>query len=485
MQALYLFPASPLLSLFVLWLASVVFLWAAREPMAKLLRSLGSFLGEGCQGLAQWCRDAAQELRKQSRAALLAAARVETQGKLERELQKVDASFAEKLGEYSKMHRRLDELMLGLEADYKKCGEAPPQVPGWSAAVETIAKIPAAGDPNVQKVFESIRKSSRDAEKQALSLYRDDTARRHKTLSAMVPSWKDVRGLMSRMQDTVAKALESTVRIKGYADEFEKFRRDQEGAARALTWSATKFFTISLIVLGIALGGAFVNFQLIALPMSELVPAGARVGGMPVATVSALVIVLMETALGIFIMDMLGITDLLPRLHAIPSSRRRLILTLALAGLFFLACVESSLAVLRERLAEADAAMKLALAGDEGALVTRASESWIPVVGQAALGFVLPWILAMVAIPLEMLLDSARHVLSSLAVAALEVAGHALKAVGHTAKALMTMLESAYEIYIGIPLRIEQAVRGRDSRGGTGLPARRAEGSRHGEAVAS
>src|SRR5262249_7983500 len=77
MQALYLWPAEPLLSLFVLWLASVVFLWAARDAMVRLLASLGGFLGEGCQGLAGWCREAAADLRKQSRAALLAAARVE------------------------------------------------------------------------------------------------------------------------------------------------------------------------------------------------------------------------------------------------------------------------------------------------------------------------------------------------------------------------------------------------------------------------
>ena len=471
MQALYFWPGEPLLSLLVLWLVSVVFLWAAREPMARLLKSLGGFLGDGCQGLAQWCRDTAQELRKQSRAALLAAARVETQGKLERELQKVDASFAAKLGDYSTLHRRLDEVLLELDADYKKCGEAPPQVPGWSSAVEALAKIPTAGDPNVQKIFDSIRKSSRDAEKKALDLYRDDTAKRHKTLGGMAPAWKDIRGLMARMCDVVAKALESTQRIRGYADEFEKFRKDQEGAARALTWSAAKFFVVSLIVLGVALGGAFVNFQLISLPMSELVPAGARVGGVPVATVSALVLVLMETALGIFIMDMLGITDLLPRLHAIPSARRRLILGLALGGLFFLACVESSLAVLRERLAEADAAMKLALAGDESRVIVQTSASWIPVAGQAALGFVLPWILAMVAIPLEMLLDSARHVLSSLAVAALEAVGYVLRVFGHVAKAFCSMLESAYDVYIGIPLRIEQALRGRAGTGpGLGRP---------------
>ena len=482
MQALYLWPDQPLLSLFVLWLASVVFLWAARDPMARLLRSLGSFVGEGCQGLARWCQEAAQELRKRSRAALLAAGRVETQGKLERELQRVDSSFSEQLGQYAKLHRRLDEVLHALESDYKSCGEAPPQVPGWSAAVEALAKIPAAGDPNIQKIFEGIRKSSRDAEKKALEAYREDTARRHKTLGGMAPHWKDVRSFMSRMCDSVAKALESTTRIRGYAEEFEKFRKDQEGAARALTYSAAKLFTVSLIVLGVALGGAFINFQLIALPMSELVPAGARVSGVPVATVSALVIVLMETALGIFIMDMLGITDLLPKLHAIPAARRRLILGLALTGLLFLASVEASLAVLRERLAEADAALKLSLAGDESRVVVQVSSSWIPVVGQAALGFVLPWILAMVAIPLEMLIDSARHVLSSLAVFALEVLGRVLQVIAHTASAFTSMLVNAYDVYIGIPLRIERVMHGSSAREPADGGAR---GKTRGEAVAS
>jgi hypothetical protein len=164
-------------------------------------------------------------------------------------------------------------------------------------------------------------------------------------------------------------------------------------------------------------------------------------------------------------MDMLGITDLLPKLQGMPAARRRLILGLALGGLFFLASVESSLAVLRERLAEADVALKLALAGEESQLVARASSSWIPVVGQAALGFVLPWILALVAIPLEMLLDSTRHVLSSLAVLALEALGHLLRVAGHTVLALTRMAESLYDVYIGIPLRIERAMRGDSGRG--------------------
>jgi hypothetical protein len=464
MENLYLWSDQPALSLFVLWLASVVFLWAAREPMLNLFRSLGGFVDDGFQGLARWCQGTAQELRKRSRATLLAAGKLDAQGKLEREFHRVDSTFSDKLGQYANLHRRLDDLLLELEGDYRKCGEAPPEVPGWSAAVNAIAQIPTPGDANVQKVLESIRKSSRDAEKKALQAHREDTARRHKMLGAMAPCWKDVRGFMGRMRDSVAKALESTQRIHGYVEDYEKVHKDQEVAARALTFSATKLFFISLIVLGVALGGAFINFQLIALPMSELVPAGARVGGVPVSTVSALVIVLMEIALGIFIMDMLGITDLFPKLQGVPASRRKLILGLALGGLFFLASVESSLAVLRERIVEAEAALKLSLASEEARLLTRASASMIPVVGQAVLGFVLPWVLAMVAIPLEMLLDSARHVLASLLVLLLHGLGQLSRIAAHSASAFTKMLVHLYDVYVSIPLRIEHSMRKHASR---------------------
>jgi hypothetical protein len=281
---------------------------------------------------------------------------------------------------------------------------------------------------------------------------------------------------MAGLSDAVGKALESTRRIHGYVEEYEKVREDETSAARALAFSATKLFIVSAVVLCVALGGAFVNFQLIALPMSELVPAGARVGGIPVAQVSALVIVLLETVLGIFLMEMLGITELFPRLQGIPASRRKLILGIALAGLFFLASVESSLAVLRERIVEADAALKLSLAGEESRLVSQASGSRIPVVGQAVLGFVLPWVLALVAIPLEMLLDSGRHVVGTLLVLALQGLGQLASLAAQVSRALAGMLAQLYDVYVAIPLRIERAFRGEPPRSGAkAAAARRAE----------
>ncbi|MBW2275020.1 MAG: hypothetical protein JRG96_17275 [Deltaproteobacteria bacterium] len=462
MDWLFLWPESPALSLFVLWLGSVIFLWAARQPMLQLLNRLGEGLQEGCQLLAKRSQVLAEALRERSRDSLLAAGTLELQGRLDREFYRIDEGFSKKLEKYSGLHRRLDDLLLELDNDYKKCGDAPPDVPGWTGAVESIAALPATNDPNVHKVLEGIRKSLQDSERKTLQSYRDESAKRHKILGGMSAHWREVRGLMGRMKESVSRALETATRINGYVDEYEQLHTEREEAARARTYSAFKLFVISLLVLGIAAGGAFINFQLIALPMSELVPAGARVGGIPVATVSALVIVLMEVAVGFFLMDMLGITDLFPKLAGIPLERRRLILALAFAGLFFLASVESSLAILREQIVEADAVLKLALAGSAEALVVDASQSRIPVIGQAVLGFTLPWILAMVAIPLEMLLDSGRHVVAALAAAGLGAFAALAGSLAHVLGSLFAILPSAYDVYVSIPLRIEGMIRGED-----------------------
>ena len=461
MEAIYVWPANPVASLFVVWLSSAVFLWAAREPMCKLFASLGGGLADGLEALGARLAEAASSVRARAREVLLAAGTRDAQGRLDRELQRVDEGFSARLGQYSRLHRRLDDQLLALERDYQECGVVPPEVPGWSTAVETIAGIPMTGDPNVQRVLEGIRKSSQEAERKALKHFRDDSARRHKMLGAMLPCWKEIRGLLARMHDSVGLALESPARINAFVEDYEKIRQDSERAARTLTFSAGKLFLIAAIVLAIALGGAFINFQLIALPMSELVPAGARVGGMPVATVAALVLVLMEAALGIFLMDMLGITELFPKLATIPRSRRRLILGLGLAALLFFAGVESSLAVLREQIVEAESALKLSLAGESSRLVQSASESMIPVIGQAVLGFVLPWVLALVAIPLEMLLDSGRHVMAWLIGLVLVTLSQFAHAAAHVIRHATGLVTNCYDVYIGIPLRIEAWVRGR------------------------
>ena len=127
METIYLWPDQPALSILVLWLISTIVLWAARTPVLQLLGELGTNVEDGLRGLAQRCSNAADALRQRTRSVLLASGALELQHKLDHEFQRIDAGFSERLGQYSEMHRKLDDMLQKLDADYQQCGESPPE----------------------------------------------------------------------------------------------------------------------------------------------------------------------------------------------------------------------------------------------------------------------------------------------------------------------------------------------------------------------
>ncbi len=472
MNKLYLWPDNPGFSLIVLFLASQVLFYAARVPVHRGLRKLGAALGGGLRLVARWLRSASEELRRRNREVLLEAGRVEAEARLDREFTRLATTFTTDLKEYPALHKRLDESVGKVEEDLKASSQTPPEAPGWPEAVQAMANMPKAGDRTVQKVLDEIHRSAVASEKKALAEYRDAVAKKHRILAGTAPTWKAIRGRLDQVQKAVTGTLGAAGKIDGYMDRYEKIRRGEDAAERGLAVSTLNLFIISAFVVAVAGFGALVNFQLVARPMSELVTGGGYVLGMPISMIAALVIILMEVAAGIFVMETLGITHLFPRLGALPASRRRIIFIVALIGLFLLAAIEASLAILREQLLEADKALAMALAGE----TARGKEevaapllSHIPMIGQAVLGFILPWILAMIAVPLEMLVESGRHVIGRLLQLFVRGLGVVVRLCAHLVRYLTAALTHLFDIYIVIPLQVERLVVG--SRGGSSGPS--------------
>ena len=468
MERFYLWPDKPALSLLVLWIITQVLFYAARVPMHRALRKVGTAVGGSLRLAARWLRSTSDELRRRNREVLLEAGRAEAGSKLEHEFQRLATTFTTDLKQYPALHRRLDETVKKVEEDFKASSVAPPEAPGWPEAIQAVAAMPKAGDRTVQKVLEEIHRSAVAQEKKTLQAYREATAKRHGILAQSAPHWKSIRALLEQVGRAVTGTLEAAARVDGLMEKYEKIRRGEDAAERALAGSSLNLFVISAFVVAVAGFGGLVNFQLIARPMSELVAGGGYVFGMPISMIAALVIVLMEVAAGIFVMETLGITQLFPRLGGLPASRRRIIFIVALTGLALLAAIEASLAILREQLLEADKALALALAGE----AVRGKESVaapllsrIPVIGQAVLGFILPWILAMIAVPLEMLVESGRHVIGRVLVLLVRGLGAVLRLLGHAMRYLVAALAHAYDIYVIIPLQVERLVRGSSGAG--------------------
>jgi hypothetical protein len=137
--------------------------------------------------------------------------------------------------------------------------------------------------------------------------------------------------------------------------------------------------------------------------MSEMVGGASYIGPYKTYDVAGLVIILIQRAMGLFLLESLRITRLFPVIGSMDDKMRRRIIWTTLTILTVLAGVESALAFMRDRVAQDMEALQQTLAGVEQ---TNIASSMIPKVGQMIMGFILPFALAFVAIPLESFISS-------------------------------------------------------------------------------
>ncbi len=227
--------------------------------------------------------------------------------------------------------------------------------------------------------------------------------------------------------------------------EYEDIRNKTDKAAQKLTSSAMTQFFISALVLLIAIGGAIINFNLIALPMSEMVGGGSYIGSFKTSDIAALVIILVELAMGLYLMESLRITRLFPIIGQMDDKMRHRMIWVTFTILLVLACVESALAFMRDRIAADIQALRQTLAQVETQQV--AFNSWIPTIGQMVMGFILPFALAFVAIPLESFVQSSRTVVGEIVAAILRGTAFLLRLLGNVARYSGELLVNLYDLF--------------------------------------
>lgn len=464
MEMLYIWPEMPALSVTVLIIGSMLFFYLARQPIHSAFESLSDGTSGGLKRISEWARQIADTMRERDRKVLLESGIVDAEQKLYEDLARVEASYGKHLADFPALQRKLDDQVSTIEGDYKECGQVTPEAPGWNDAVASIAKVKgSSGDRVIEKMLSEIHKSAVEGEKKALSELRNTTAKRHKILSSMAPTWKRIHQLLKDIGGRIAQVQDTTKRIDKHMTQFEKIRKGDQNSIDMLAFRTTLLFVFSLVIIAIAALGAFVNFQLIAYPMSQLIPTGTRVMGLLVSDISALVIICLEVMCGIFLMEALGITNIIPQVGIMSRGKRRLILYVSLIFLFLFACTEASLGILREVLTEKEIATTSALAGKEAA-VAGGDGSKFTVIGQATLGFLLPWVLAMVAMPLEVFFATGMHILRKIMIGIISLFGLLCKVIAYLIEYLIKIIVHLYDAYIIIPSQIGNMMGGKTKK---------------------
>ena len=453
-------PGNAALSALILFIVAMPLLYAARTPAHALLRALGSLAGGPMRLGARWLQAAARDMRERNRQVLLAHGREETAQHIAREFERVQLMVKRDLEGYPALQRRLLDEITKVEEDYKKCGEVPPPPPEWVEAVEAVGKVKNGSDL-VQRVLDEINDSIKEIHAKTLADYRKAYEERHKILDGFMPFWRSLDKTLALATEKMTNLNDRAAQIDAQMQKYQQIMKGTEKIEHALTVSQLTQFFIATLVLAIAAGGALVNFKLIALPMSEMVGAGDYLtANLRTSDVAALVIIFVEATMGLFLMETLRITHLFPRIRNLSDPMRRRMMWVAFVLLLTLAGIEAALALMRDMLIADKSALLQSLATVPSH--QPAADPWlarIPTAGQMLLGFILPFALAFVAIPLESFITSARTVGGAAMVLAARGLALVLRLIGNVLRNLARVLITLYDIVIVLPLVVERLVK--------------------------
>jgi len=442
-----------------IWLAiAIVLFYLARGPAHRAIRSLGVVLRSSLRFAAKAISGAEQKLTERNREVLLETGKQASQRLLEREFHRVNAVVTRDLGAFPALNRRLSEQINKMDQDYQQASEEPPAPPSWTNAVSAMVKLRSDDETMVGNVLGHIKTAAENQHRTAMDEYRKANRVRHGLLRGMMPYWRKVSQSLQDVSKSIFGLEERSRIIDNEMRRYEEIVAGTSQAERSLAASAMTQFFIAGTVLLVAVIGGVVNFYLIALPMSEMVGGNSVLGPFKTSSIAALVIIMLEIAMGLFLMESLRITRMFPVIGALDDQMRKRMIWMTFTILLILAGVESSLAYMRDLLAADREALRQTLAGIQA---TNPEFRWIPSLGQMVMGFILPFALTFVAIPLESFIHSSRTVGGSTLAAMLRGLSITLRMIGNSTYHFSNMLAHVYDLLIFIPLRLEDMFRNR------------------------
>ncbi|MHB8252305.1 MAG: hypothetical protein ACYDEV_01055 [Acidiferrobacter sp.] len=434
----------------------LILLYLARSPVQAAITVLSVVLSRPFRVGSHFLRRGAEDFRQRNETVLLAQGKDDVGQRVEREFERVDAAVRRDLQGFPGLQRKLLDEITAIEDDYQQSREVPPAPPEWIRATVPLLKMKTGPDRIIEGVLESLKKTVTKGQDAMLAEYRRAFQERHKKLSRALPFWRSVDGTLKSVDKRLATLTDRAGTIDTYMDRYEQIIKQADSAKHTLASSAFVQFFISAFVLIVALGGTVINFHLIALPMSEMVGGGSYIGSFRTADVAALVIILVEATMGLFFMEALRITHLFPRISHMTERMRKRFMVAALSLLVIMAGIEAALAFLRQQIAADNEALAASLTSHSaGSLLSL--HSWIPTAGQMVLGFILPFALAFVAIPLESFVYATRTVGGMALVGLMRIVALVLHIVGRLIRYAGTMINAFYDIVIFLPLVIEKA----------------------------
>lgn len=451
-------------------IALILFMWMAREPLRRVLWQIFFITGRTFGRWGLWLHDHGRRAR---------------------------SNCDEKIASY-----RADELqerMLMLENRIGHRAERLPKETGpiitrLDKSTHALASTATAlADINVEDAAERAFRAAMPSIENGRNLSKLERNIAQQTSKAMAERLTPIRPALTalktegpRLRDIAEKLTKTQQEFDKHADdvnksfaEFEQIVKSEDRTAVAAKASIFVPWLIAVIITAIALAGVFLNFFLIERPMSEIVGEGARIGGVGLPAVAAIVVIFLEFVAGVILMDAAGFTKLIPAFHSMSQSSRRIMFFVAFGFLTAFSVLEITLSIVREQIIEQqqetrDIAIGALLAPTPApdAAATAPAETaparerpsvfglQLSTFAQVILAAIIPWLLAAAALPLETIIRNSVFMVSIATSYLMLTVAFVFKTLSVFFKSMGLFLLSVYDLIIFAPLWIERRVKG-------------------------
>jgi hypothetical protein len=453
-------PGQPILSWILVLIGGMLVLYFIRPSAHQLLDNLTTLLVQNLRLLSRSLAGSAKHMAARNKEVLLEHGKQQAERELERQFIRLGSLVEKDLERYPTVQRNIEHNISAMEDKLSQTTAVPAPLPEWTEAVESISKLKDStkNDAVVGKLLQAIYEAFHTQQSEVMTAYKNDISKRHNILKSAMGHWRHLLEKITHVEKHWQHLNEQAKKTDLQVERFDSMVKGTDKAERLLKASNSTQFFISLVVMVIAGFGAFVNFNLIALPMSELMPATTLIAGYNVADIGAAVIIMLELTVGLFFIEAIGITRLFPVIHFMEDHKRIIFAWVCMIFLLALCGVEAGLAYMREGMVADKALLTNFLVAGEQAAPSLTEASNIPMIGQMTLGFVLPLILMFVAIPFESFIHTGRHVLGGLMVNTFILLSTLFRSLSLFLRQFTRSLKNIYDILCFAPLWIEQLI---------------------------
>jgi hypothetical protein len=423
-------------------LGAVFILWVARPYVRNLLLGAAGAPARVARRASRWLRVEARRLDQRYKARVREHLRQELEERLSRAGRQLEGRVQVDLN-------RADATLMKLRDSADTVIAAADDADPGKIAQIVIADL---------KASENGEKFGRGALARAEVRFKEAAREMRSRARSLKPEAQKILSATDKLRLIEHKLSRQAHTMNDAAERYERLVTSEERGRGAGDASIFTPWFAALIVIAIAAAGAVLNFQLIERPMSELVGGGARIAGLSLASLAAITLILLEAAAGIVLMEAAGATQLLPVFRRMSPILTRGFAFAALFFLFVFSTVEVALAFTREAILGLEAGVLRAAAGDAAAT---APAEGLPValVAQALLGFTIPWVLAVVAIPAETVINNTRFVIEVVWKQLLAFAAFIVSIAATALRAVSLALMAVYDLAIFPALAVERLVR--------------------------